>query len=83
MVTSWPRDFPALGTGANRLAEAIGKMSNGRLTIKVYGANELVPPFEVFDAVERGTAEMGHDGRIKAPVCFSGHTYFHNIYLPQ
>jgi TRAP-type mannitol/chloroaromatic compound transport system substrate-binding protein len=60
MVTAWPRDFPGLGTGANRLAESIGKLSNGRLTIKVYGGGELVPPFEVFDAVQQGTAEMGH-----------------------
>lgn len=60
MVTAWPRDFPALGTGASRLAENIGRLSNGRLTIKVFGANELVPPLQVFDAVERGTAEMGH-----------------------
>jgi TRAP-type mannitol/chloroaromatic compound transport system substrate-binding protein len=60
MVTAWPRDFPGLGTGANRLAERIGQMSGGRLTVKVYGGNELVPPFEVFDSVERGTAEMGH-----------------------
>jgi len=60
MVTSWPRDFPGLGTGASRLAESIGELSNGRLTIKVYGGNELVPPFEVFDAVKQGTAEMGH-----------------------
>jgi TRAP-type mannitol/chloroaromatic compound transport system substrate-binding protein len=35
-------------------------MSNGRLDIKVYGAGELVGPFEVFDAVSQGTAEMGH-----------------------
>ena len=35
-------------------------MSHGRLTIKVYGAGELVPPLEVFDAVSQGTAEMGH-----------------------
>lgn len=60
MVTSWPRDFPGLGTGASRLAENINKLSNGRLTIKVYGGNELVPAFEVFDAVQQGTAEMGH-----------------------
>lgn len=60
MVTSWPRDFPGLGTGANRLAESIEQISNGRLKIKVYGGNELVPPFEVFDAVTQGTAEMGH-----------------------
>ncbi len=60
MVTSWPRNFPGLGTGANHLAENISKLSNGRLTIKVYGGNELVPAFEVFDAVSQGTAEMGH-----------------------
>jgi TRAP-type mannitol/chloroaromatic compound transport system substrate-binding protein len=60
MVTTWPRDFPGLGTGAGRLAEMIGQITNGRLTVKVYGGNELVPAFEVFDAVSRGTAEMGH-----------------------
>ena len=62
MVTTWPRDFPGLGTGANYLARIIGEMSGGRLTVRVFGGNELVPPFEVFDAVQRGTAEMGHGG---------------------
>jgi len=78
MVTSWPRDFPGLGTGANRLAENIGKLSNGRLKIKVYGGNELVPAFEVFDAVQQRTAEMGHSatyywkGKASAAQFFSG-----------
>lgn len=78
MVTSWPRDFPGLGTGANRLAETISKLSNGRLKVKVYGGNELVPPFEVFDAVQQGTAEMGHSasyywkGKAPAAQFFSG-----------
>ena len=62
MVTTWPRDFPGLGTGANYLAKIIGEMSGGRLTVKVYGGGELVPAFEVFDAVSRGVAEMGHGG---------------------
>jgi TRAP-type mannitol/chloroaromatic compound transport system substrate-binding protein len=35
-------------------------MSNGRLQVKVFGAGQLVPAFEVFDAVSQGTAEMGH-----------------------
>jgi len=78
MVTSWPRDFPGLGTGASRLAESIGKLSNGRLKIKVYGANELVPAFEVFDAVQQRTAEMGHStpyywkGKAPAAQFFAG-----------
>ncbi len=60
MVTTWPKNFPGLGTGANNLARLIGEMSGGRIQVKVYGAKELVPPFEVFDAVSAGTAEMGH-----------------------
>jgi len=60
MVTSWPKNFPGLGTGANRLAALIGEMSGGRIRVKVYGAGELVPAFEVFDAVAQGMAEMGH-----------------------
>ena len=60
MVTTWPKNFPGLGTGANQLAKYITDMSGGRLKVTVYGANEVVPPFESFDAVSRGTAEMGH-----------------------
>lgn len=60
MVTTWPKNFPGLGTGAERLADLINQMSGGRLNVKVYGAKELVPAFEVFDAVSRGTAQMGH-----------------------
>ena len=62
MVTSWPKNFPGLGMGPERLAKSVEEMSNGRLTIKVYGGGELVPPLEVFDAVSGGTAEMGHSG---------------------
>ena len=60
MVTTWPKNFPALGTGANNLAQSIEAMSGGRLQVKVYGAGELVPALGVFDAVSGGTAEMGH-----------------------
>lgn len=60
MVTTWPKNFPALGTGANYLAKIVTEMSGGRIQVKVFGANELVPALGVFDAVSRGTAEMGH-----------------------
>jgi TRAP-type mannitol/chloroaromatic compound transport system substrate-binding protein len=60
MVTTWPKNFPGLGTGANNLARLVTEMSDGRIEVKVYGAKELVPAFEIFDAVSRGTAEMGH-----------------------
>ncbi|MBU2967713.1 TRAP transporter substrate-binding protein [Amphritea sp. 2_MG-2023] len=77
MVTAWPKNFPVLGTGANELAELIGQMSGGRIHVKVYGANELVGALEIFDAVSRGTAEMGHGasyywkGKIRAAQFFA------------
>lgn len=60
MVTTWPANFPGLGTAAAQLAEMITRASAGRLNVKVFAAGELVPAFETFDAVSRGTAEMGH-----------------------
>lgn len=60
MVTTWPRNFPGLGVGAQRLADRITAMSGGRLTIRVYPAGELVPPLQSFDAVIEGSAEMSH-----------------------
>ena len=60
LVTSWPKNYPGLGTAPERFAKNVEKMSNGRLKIKVFGAGELVPGFEVFDTVSAGTAQMGH-----------------------
>lgn len=60
LVTSWPKNFPGLGKGPETFAKYVERMSSGRLKVKVYGAGELVPGFEVFDAVVNGTAQMGH-----------------------
>ncbi|MCA8933537.1 MAG: TRAP transporter substrate-binding protein [Rhodospirillaceae bacterium] len=60
MVTTWPANFPGLGTGANLLGEYITSASDGRLSVSVYGAGEIVPAFEAMDAVQNGTVEMGH-----------------------
>jgi TRAP-type mannitol/chloroaromatic compound transport system substrate-binding protein len=60
LITTWPKNLPALGMAPERLAENLRVMSRGRLDIRVYGAGELVGAFEVFDTVRQGTAEMGH-----------------------
>ncbi len=60
MVTTWPKNFPGLGTGAERLAERITALSEGKIEVKVFAAGELVPPFQSFDAVSAGNAEMAH-----------------------
>jgi len=60
MVTTWPPGFPVLQEGAERFADNIKAMSNGRLDIKVYAGGELIPALQTFDAVSQGTVEMGH-----------------------
>ncbi len=37
----------------------VKEMSDGQLDIKLYGGGELVPPFGAFDAVSKGTMQMG------------------------
>lgn len=78
MVTTWPPNFPIMGEGAVRFAKDVEAMSDGQMKIQVYGGGELIPPFETFDAVSQGMAEMGHSsayywaGKIKAAQFFPG-----------
>jgi TRAP-type mannitol/chloroaromatic compound transport system substrate-binding protein len=60
MVTSWPKRLPGPGMSAERVAERINTLSGGRIEITVSAAGEVVPAFEVLDAVGSGVAEMGH-----------------------
>ena len=77
LVTTWPKNLPGLGHTPEVFADSVREMSNGRLDIRVYGAGEIVPAFEVFDAVASGVAEMGHGasyywkGKIPASVFFT------------
>ena len=53
--------FYSTGPGsAKDLCKRIDEMSNGRLKIQFYGAGELIPAAEGFDAVSSGTVEMNY-----------------------
>lgn len=60
MATAWPRNLPGPGVSAQRVCDRVKALSGGRFEIELHGAGELVPPFEVFDAVSSGTVECGH-----------------------
>lgn len=68
MVTSWPPNFPGHGVSASRLARRLEELSGGRLSVEVFAAGELVPAFEVLDAVSRGAIQLGHS----APIYWRG-----------
>lgn len=77
MVTTWPKNFPGLGSAAENFARYVNEMSDGRLTIRVYGAGEIVPAMETFDAVSQGVADAGHGaayywkGKVPSSVFFT------------
>ncbi len=53
--------FYSTGPGsAKDLCKRIEEMSGGRLKIQFYGAGELIPAAEGFDAVSAGTVEMNY-----------------------
>ncbi len=60
MVSTWPRDFPGLGTGAQRFAERLGAISDGRFQVQYFAAGERVGAFDSFDEVASGNAQMYH-----------------------
>ena len=62
MVTTWPKNFPGLGSAAETFEKMVNECSGGKMNITVFGAGEIVPAFEAMDAVSSGAIEMGHGG---------------------
>ena len=60
MVSTWPRDFPGLGTGAQRFAQKLSDVTDGRIQVTYYAAGERVGAFDSFDEVASGNAQAYH-----------------------
>ncbi|MCB1387820.1 MAG: TRAP transporter substrate-binding protein [Rhodobacteraceae bacterium] len=60
IVSTWPRGFPGLGTGAERVAARITELTDGAITTEYYAAGERVGAFDAFDAVSAGDAQGYH-----------------------
>ena len=54
-------NVPSIGISPQLWADRVALMTDGGVTIKVHGAGEFVPPFEVFGAVSSGALQMGFD----------------------
>ncbi len=57
IVSTWGRDFPGLGTSAQRLAERIEEATEGRIAVQYFAAGERVGAFDSFDEVASGNAQ--------------------------
>ena len=60
LASSFPRSLDTLFGCAEGLAESLESMSGGTFRLRPYPAGELVPAFNVLDAVQTGTVQVGH-----------------------
>lgn len=60
MATSWPENSPGPGLAASDFADQLRLASDGRIDIQLFGAGQLIPPLEMFDAVANGVIDMAH-----------------------
>jgi len=79
MVSTWPRDFPGLGTGAQRFAKRLTDMTDGRITVNYFAANERVKAFDSFDEVASGNAQMYHGAEYYWKGKHPGFAYFTSV----
>ena len=60
LASSFPRSLDTLFGCAETLSECLETISAGNFRLRPYSAGELVPAFNVLDAVQQGTAQVGH-----------------------
>ena len=59
--STFPRDLAFQGESAHQLNKTLQEISSGKLKLDIYGAGEIVPAFEVFDAVSANAVSAGWD----------------------
>jgi len=60
LASSFPRGLDTIYGAAETVAKRVKALSGGRFVIRTFPAGEIVPPLQVFDAVEQGTVQVGH-----------------------
>jgi TRAP-type mannitol/chloroaromatic compound transport system substrate-binding protein len=79
MVSTWPKDFPGLGTGAQRFAKRLSGISDGRIQVNYFSAGERVGAFDSFDEVASGNAQMYHGAEYYWKGKHPGFAYFTTV----
>ncbi|BDA85275.1 ABC transporter substrate-binding protein [Aureimonas sp. SA4125] len=60
LTSSFPNTLDTIYGGAQVLSKAVSAMTDGKFTIDVFPAGELVPGLQALDAVQNGTVEAAH-----------------------
>ena len=60
LASSFPKSLDTIYGAAEVMARRVAEATDGRFEIRVFAGGEIVPGFQVLDAVQNATVEMGH-----------------------
>ena len=60
LTSSFPKNLDIIFGAANEIADSVKNATDGRFTIQVFAAGEIVPCLQAAYAVANGTVEMAH-----------------------
>jgi TRAP-type mannitol/chloroaromatic compound transport system substrate-binding protein len=60
LASSFPRSLDTIFGSTDSFAKAVSEATDGKFQIQTFQGGEIVPPFEVVDAVQNNTVQMGH-----------------------
>ena len=60
LASSFPKSLDTLYGGAEVFSKAVAEATDNKFQIQVFAAGEIVPPFQVADAVQAGQVEVCH-----------------------
>ncbi|MBX9590654.1 MAG: TRAP transporter substrate-binding protein [Hyphomonadaceae bacterium] len=60
LTTTFPKSLDTLYGACEMFSKIIAELSDQKFQVQVFGPGEIVPPFQVLDAVSSSTVEMGN-----------------------
>jgi len=64
LVSAYPKSLDTIYGASEGLAKRVGAATGGKFEIRTFAAGEIVPAFQVADAVQQGTVECAHAGAL-------------------
>ncbi|MEY5099273.1 MAG: hypothetical protein RJA36_1992, partial [Pseudomonadota bacterium] len=64
LASSYPKTLDTIYAAAETVANRVSAATGGKFEIRVFAAGEIVPAYQVIDAVQQGSVECGHAGAL-------------------
>ena len=64
LASSWPKSLDTIYGAADVIAKRVAAATAGKFQIRVFAPGEIVPAFQVAEAVQQGTVECAHTASV-------------------